>query len=815
MNAVVTLHRALNDRYHLGNKVNDFFAKLQNNPDSPGLNLEAVHNAADKRVRTARVDKKYRAVLFELQGTRQRHFVFLDIFNHDDAYREAARVKLSQNAVNGVTQLEFADPTDEGTYAGAGAADGEMIPRSEMEERFKQRLAEEKAIWQAEREQDETRAASESESEAEAAAESEADAAHAGEFAAASANTDRAAVTKVDDTEERPADVLAASGISTESLRDEMGLSDATIATLTQAPSLAAAEKRLQGAPAWEEHAATGLMMGLSLDEIRDELGLHKASAAGDADAEENEDDRLVAGLQTAAARMDFVFAAGEDELNDVIKHGSFAEWRVFLHPSQRKAVETDHAGSARVAGGAGTGKTVVVVHRTKYLLQKNPHARVLLTTYTRGLANQLKQQMNEVYPDFPEAAVKGAPGLWISGIDALVHDVLKNAQAAESKDALEEKFGISQAMQPSGLTSREEQKLWEDAVDLVGPGELSAEKSNPGFLKQEYATVILNNDVTSWREYRKVHRKGRGTPLSFKERKSVWKIVQAFHAKCASAGRLTWAANAVLAATILQHRGQEGMFDHVLVDEAQDFHAGHWRFLRAVAAEGPNDISLAEDSHQRIYNQKLVLSHFGISTRGRASTKLKVNYRTTAQNLRYAAAILDGTEWVNSDEEADDLDGYHSVRQGPPPEIIQAVSKEAEAEKVAEYIRGWLDTEEDVDVRVGVLTRTNQRKKELETQLMDMGIPVSTDWRAKDDQPVSVMTMHNAKGLEFTHVVLMGVNEGALPQRYRLIGLPEAEREDARQQEQALLYVAASRARDKLLVSMVGEPSELLPKQD
>ena len=182
MNAVVTLHRALNDRYHLGNKVNDFFAKLQNNPDSPGLNLEAVHNAADKRVRTARVDKKYRAVLFELQGTRQRHFVFLDIFNHDDAYREAARVKLSQNAVNGVTQLEFADPTDEGTYAGAGAADGEMIPRSEMEERFKQRLAEEKAIWQAEREQDETRAASESESEAEAAAESEADAAHAGEY---------------------------------------------------------------------------------------------------------------------------------------------------------------------------------------------------------------------------------------------------------------------------------------------------------------------------------------------------------------------------------------------------------------------------------------------------------------------------------------------------------------------------------------------------------------------------------------------------------------------------------------------------------
>ena len=224
----------------------------------------------------------------------------------------------------------------------------------------------------------------------------------------------------------------------------------------------------------------------------------------------------------------------------------------------------------------------------------------------------------------------------------------------------------------------------------------------------------------------------------------------------------------------------------------------------------GPNDIFIAEDSHQRIYGQRLVLRNYGIETRGRASSKLRVNYRTTAQNLGYATAILEGTEWVDSEEDVDELTGYHSVRQGPAPIVLHSESKAEEAAVLAAHIKDWTQGEEDVSI--GVLTRTNQRGKEIARQLGEHDVAVSAGRRTSTERPVAVMTMHNAKGLEFTHVILLDVNAEALPQRYLLRGLAPAEADEALQRERALLYVAASRARDMLLVSVVGEASELLP---
>ncbi|MDK8763518.1 3'-5' exonuclease [Corynebacterium sp. MSK218] len=348
-------------------------------------------------------------------------------------------------------------------------------------------------------------------------------------------------------------------------------------------------------------------------------------------------------------------------------------------------------------------------------------------------------------------------------------------------------------------------------AVQKLKGGSLPREKSHPTFLAQEYSAVILTQGIADEKTYLRARRTGRGTPLNRAERKAVWAIVEYFHAACASIGKLTYAAAAVVAAHIVEHRtGTEGMFDHVLIDEAQDFHAGHWKFLRAVAKREPNDIFIAEDSHQRIYGQRLVLRDYGIETRGRATRKLRVNYRTTRQNLGYATAILEGTEWIDSEEDLDDLHGYRSVRQGPAPVVLSSASKAEEAEALAAHVRDWASGEEDVSI--GVLTRTNPRKDEIATQLGELGVAVSTGRRTSRERPVAVMTMHNAKGLEFTHVILLDVSREALPQRYLMKGLAPAEADEALQRERALLYVAASRARDVLVVSVVGEASELLP---
>ncbi|KAB1503860.1 AAA family ATPase [Corynebacterium sp. 320] len=758
MTISVGFYKAVKDRYGLGSQIQEFYNKLVSNPESPSLHVERVANATDKRVRTARVTDKYRAVLFELHYEDMTQFIVVDILNHDDAYDLATSKSLVINEVNGVPKLVDV-PT----------AHAE-VSRAEIESRAKALAAEKVARYHAEQSVKESDAKS----------------------------SDAA-------PEVSPREALEQEGITPQQLHEELGLSAETLAFIDQAHNNPELEALLESSAPWEHDAVIGLLAGLSIAEVREELALTRVE-------ETDTDEALLAGFASPAARMEFVIDPGNEELADIISTGSFAEWRVFLHPSQRRAVTANHSGSARITGGAGTGKTVVVVHRTKHLLEANKNARILLTTYTRELANSIKQQVNELKFDYQEAAVHGAPGLWISGIDALAHSVLHNARTDELSEALYDVLGITGDFTPSALSDNEQKALWREAVDLKGQ-DLDPTKSHHTFLSQEYASVILTHGITDEKGYLRVRRTGRGTSLSRQERKIVWSIVELFHAKCAMLQKLTYAACASVAAHIVEHRYQkDAMFDHVLVDEAQDFHAGHWRFLRAVAKKGPNDIFIAEDSHQRIYGQRLVLRNFGIETRGRATTKLRVNYRTTAQNLGYATAILEGDNWIDSEEQEDNLHGYHSVRQGPAPVIVNSDTKAQEAETLARYIKQW--TADSSNVSIGVLVRRKNRKEEISTQLGEHGISVSTGRRATTDRPVAVMTMHNAKGLEFTHVILLDVSADALPQHYLLKGLAPAEREDSWQRERALLYVAASRARDVLLVSIVGEASKLLPAE-
>lgn len=278
--------------------------------------------------------------------------------------------------------------------------------------------------------------------------------------------------------------------------------------------------------------------------------------------------------------------------------------------------------------------------------------------------------------------------------------------------------------------------------------------------------------------------------------------------------GAFSYVTLATIAATILENRFQASgrrLFDHVLIDEAQDFHAGHWKFLRASASPGADGIFLADDSHQRIYGHRQVLSHYGIETRGRASRRLTLNYRTTRENLGYALGVLTG-DWIDSEGEEDTTHGYRSARSGPLPRLLRFNTEGEEIAAVAELIAGWQDFNEDA--HIGVLTRTRPLINRAVSGLADHGIQAMKTKNAElaSREAVSVMTMHGAKGMEFTHVVLLGITREVLPLRFVLADLAEVEREEALQMERALLYVAASRARDQLVITTHGEPSELLP---
>lgn len=745
----------------------DFLDKLAADPSSPGLHIEPVQSSVDPRVRTGRVNKQYRAVMFEMTGPNMHHFFIVGVYNHDDAYDRATKIRLEVNPINGLPRLiEDTAPARPGEQEIADRQKADAAAREAAE--LSDRQAQEKNI------------------------------------PAASA--------------EVPGAALREEGYTAEVLEQELGVDPAVTTAVLALDSEVGLEDALSDSPAWERDALLGLIAGLGLDEVRESLGI--VITRDDADEpERTEDERIVEGLKTPAAQMEFAYLdeVNTEELRKVIDSDNFDAWRVFLHPDQQEIVERDHSGSARVFGGAGTGKTVVAVHRANRLvtsdgatpkLADTPPA-VLLTTYTRGLADSLKSLMNALDPAFPEAGVPGERGLWIGGIDSVIYQVLSKARSTEVEAASEQVLGRgTKRIKP--FTGDEEKQYWIDALMNFRDADLPPELGNTTFMEQEFESVVLANQITTQTAYLRVPRPGRGTPLNRGHRKKVWPVIEAFMNASARDGKVSWPAQAAVAARLLDNR-EGNLFDHVIIDEAQDFHAGHWRFLRACVAPGPNDIFLAEDSHQRIYGQHHVLSHFGISTRGRASRRLTLNYRTTRENLEYALQTLTG-EWIDAEGEQDSVAGYRSARSGPVPRLLRFESEAEESEAVAKLITDWQDA--NPDVRIGILTRTRPLINRVANALAELGITVVKTKNAElaSHETVSVMTMHGAKGMEFTHVILLSVGRETLPLQHQLTGLGAGEREDALQRERSLLYVAASRARDELVITVHGAPSELLP---
>src|SRR4029077_19230144 len=95
-------------------------------------------------------------------------------------------------------------------------------------------------------------------------------------------------------------------------------------------------------------------------------------------------------------AQRRFRVMANVEELTRALDF-PWEKWTVFLHPEQRQWVERDYAGPARVSGSAGTGKTIVALHRAAHLARKFPDGRVLLTTFSDALANALHTKLKRL----------------------------------------------------------------------------------------------------------------------------------------------------------------------------------------------------------------------------------------------------------------------------------------------------------------------------------------------------------------------------------------------------------------------------------
>jgi hypothetical protein len=483
-------------------------------------------------------------------------------------------------------------------------------------------------------------------------------------------------------------------------------------------------------------------------------------------------------------ARRRFKVIDSADELRLALEAG-WDKWVVFLHPSQRAAIERDTTGPAKVSGSAGTGKTVVALHRAAHLLRANPKARVLLTTFSTTLASRLEQQMDLLIPRGHEDRKR----LTITHLHKLARDVWAKANRRPLKVADDRTLmrHVEQALRAAG------------EVSLAAP-----------FVKAEWAAIIDPRHHQTFEAYKGASRAGRGTPLGAKQKKAIWNVVEKLRASLGAAGLLTWDSLCHEAAAILG-RAQDQGFDHVIADEVQDFGYADLVLLRSLTPEGVNDLFLCGDVGQRIYKMRSSWAAAGINVKGR-STRLKVNYRTTEQIRRFADRLM-AAELAADDGEVEARDTV-SLLSGPEPEVLGFPSVDEEIEGVAAWLKRLVD--QGCQPRdIGVFGRTEVIVERAQQALDRCGV----SWvNLKDDEAVAegaaaVGTMHRAKGLEFKFVVAMGCEQGQLPLAVALSSQVDlADVESAREQERGLLYVALTRARERALATYSGSPSTLLP---
>lgn len=718
-----------------------FLEKLTEDDTAPGLHIEPIHNSADARVRTGRVDQGYRAVLFKVPQGQSVVYVFHGIWPHDQAIDVAKRTVLKLNPVNGISEIITVSPT-------APEQEPQSAPLELREVHEPERLG------------------------------------------------------APDETAPAASPLLVGRGVTRTDLVSELGigeaLADASLAALDEDALLAL----LADAVEWQGLALLELASGHSVAQVKEAFSL----ATAEAEPEASEEERLLKGLQHPAAQISFTWIESNDELRRVVEGGDFGAWRVFLHPEQRKYVERSYGGPFRLAGGAGTGKTVVLLHRARQLAQANPHARIVVTTFTVNLANQMRTDLSRLDPDLTLAGALGGAGVHVSGIDALANAVLKRAGADIAVDA-EAVLGVASA----SVKGRTPNSAWQAAIDDAG-GSLPDALRSDAFFRAEYAAVVLPNLITDRQAYFTVRRPGRGVALDRAKRAAVWGVIESYRARARIDGTVDFTEAAALAAAHRRRVGpQDGyLADHVLVDEGQDLSPGHWQLLRALVGEGSNDLFIAEDSHQRIYGQRLVLSHYGIRIVGR-SQRLTLNYRTTAQNLAWAVGVLAGAKFVDLEEGAEQSADYRSARSGPVPALYPCADLSAELDQAAKIVEGWADGGVAPET-VAVLVRDSIQRDRVVAALAERGVGVRPVDRGaiKAGQPV-VMTMHRAKGTEFSRVLLFGVSQDAIPSPVRDETYSPDAVAEALLRERSLLYVAATRARDELAVSWSGQPSEFL----
>ena len=570
-------------------------------------------------------------------------------------------------------------------------------------------------------------------------------------------------------------DVLLSCGVPPEWIDDVRGAGEDELLEIAEHLPDEAAEALLKVAVGETRDIESGVHLADAYDST-DEL--QSVTSVRETDVEYNTDP-----FEHPDARRRFFAVEDTADLAQALDY-PWDRWTVFLHPTQRRIVEANYDGPFRVSGSAGTGKSIVALHRSVYLARNNPESRVLLTTFSNTLASDLQEKLGRLILNSPRLA------------DQLEVDAI---------GTVGERLYRAEFGSPQIATHEIIRRIVFDAADKAKLHGFSR-----GFLLDEWTNVIAAWQLRSWESYRDVRRHGRKTRLSVERRSMLWPIFEQVNSELSSRGLVTPAGlfNS-LAARIKERRNRP--YDFVVVDEAQDISVAQLRFLVAIAGQQTNGLFFAGDLGQRIFQTPFSWKELGVDVVGRTEV-LKLNYRTSHQ-IRTAADRLLEQEISDVDGNVEDRRATVSTFSGEHPTIEVFETAQEETKAVSTWLMDRLEEGVNAD-EIGVFVRSSGQLDRAQSALENAGLPfvILDGQQATGQDCMSISTMHRAKGLEFRAVAVMACDDEVIPLQERLESASdESELKEIYDTERHLLYVACTRARDHLFVTGVVPASEFL----
>lgn len=487
--------------------------------------------------------------------------------------------------------------------------------------------------------------------------------------------------------------------------------------------------------------------------------------------------------LAAPPATVDMDALLSESEVEAALLAGVMAqpieEWMSFLHPIQATTVRRSFNGPGRVRGPAGTGKTVVGLHRAAYLARTRP-GKVLVATYVRTLPDVLRSQLARMAPDaVDKVAFDGVHGfagrvLQRRGISARVDSAAIDQAFYKAWSSL----GTSHPLRTGSLP----QRYWRDEIDLV----------------------IKGRGLTSFDKYADLARIGRQHRLTVDQRRGVWELYVAYDRELRARGTYDFADRILLAAAELTREPWHEQYSAVIVDEAQDLTLSMVRMLYGLVGDKPDGFTLIGDGQQSIYPGGYTLAEAGINVAGRGVV-LTTNYRNTAEILTAAEQAIAGSVYADIEGSATVHDREVTVpRHGSEPVIVTYSGTDAAWPLVTRRIH---DVTRDAGTGIGdvaVLSPTNAGVSDIERELAKVGFATLnlTTYDGTPVDAVKVGTVKRAKGLEFKQVLVPGAAREWLDPDAAPRDPADLERWELSRRE---LYVAMTRARDGLWVGVEG----------